>query len=169
MSNGLNLKSPAMLPLNKNWSCLLKTLLIFFCNGTLRLFLYTKVFPASVYLIPWRPEECVKRPETRVPVDCELPCGCSESNAGPLEGQSVLSTAEPSFQFLRLFRVHQKWNKNKPPVWLCMVVHACLSTWEVEAGRREPPLATWNRLRGYTVWNWPPNSSPQIPMLWIHS
>jgi hypothetical protein len=29
---------------------------------------------------------------------CEPPCGCWESNSGPLEGQSVLITAEPSLQ-----------------------------------------------------------------------
>jgi hypothetical protein len=35
---------------------------------------------------------------------CEPPCGCWELNSGPLEEQSVLLTAEPSFQpLLALF------------------------------------------------------------------
>ena len=35
---------------------------------------------------------------TGVTDSCELPCGCWELNPGPLEEQSVLLTAEPSFQ-----------------------------------------------------------------------
>jgi hypothetical protein len=31
-------------------------------------------------------------------VGCEPPCGCWDSNSGPLEEQSVLLTAEPSLQ-----------------------------------------------------------------------
>jgi hypothetical protein len=34
---------------------------------------------------------------------CELPCGCWELNPGPLEEQSVLSTAEPSLRFQNTF------------------------------------------------------------------
>jgi hypothetical protein len=35
--------------------------------------------------------------------DCEPPCGCWELNSEPLEEQSVLLTAEPSFQSLIFF------------------------------------------------------------------
>lgn len=38
---------------------------------------------------------------------CELPCGCWEMNLCPLEEQSVLATADPSFQLYL-----------KQPVWL---------------------------------------------------
>jgi hypothetical protein len=35
-------------------------------------------------------------PEEGITDGCEPPCGCWEMNSGPLEEQSVLSTAEPS-------------------------------------------------------------------------
>ena len=38
----------------------------------------------------------IRSPGTRVTVGCELPCGCWESNTGPLGEQSMLLTTEPS-------------------------------------------------------------------------
>ena len=51
---------------------------------------------------------------------CELPCGCWELNSGPLEEQSVLSTAEPSLQADLLY------------FSLCMCM--CFGTGEVRRG-----------------------------------
>ena len=45
---------------------------------------------------------CLQTPQKRasdlITDGCEPPCGCWELNSGPLEGQSVLLTAEPSRQ-----------------------------------------------------------------------
>ena len=42
---------------------------------------------------------CMANPSgTRLTENSKLPCGCWELNQGPLEGQSVLLTAEPSLQ-----------------------------------------------------------------------
>lgn len=40
-------------------------------------------------------------PGTGVTDSCELLCGCWELNVSPLEDQSMLLNAEPSFQFLK--------------------------------------------------------------------
>jgi len=37
---------------------------------------------------------------------CEPPCGCWELNSGPLEGQLVLLTSEPSLQHPAKFLKH---------------------------------------------------------------
>lgn len=39
----------------------------------------------------WRPEKSTRSPEIGVMDDCEPPCGCWESNMGPLHEQQVLS------------------------------------------------------------------------------
>jgi hypothetical protein len=44
------------------------------------------------------PEEGVVSSRTGVIDDSKLPCGCRESNLGPLEEQPVLLTTEPSLQ-----------------------------------------------------------------------
>lgn len=43
-------------------------------------------------------EYLVQSGGTGVTDGCELPCGCWESNPGPLEKQPVLLTAAPSLQ-----------------------------------------------------------------------
>lgn len=45
-----------------------------------------------------RTEKGVRAPGTGVTHDCEPPCGCWDSNPGPLEEQLVLLTTEPSLQ-----------------------------------------------------------------------
>ena len=45
----------------------------------------------------WRPEEGIISEDTGVTEGCELPCGCSELNLGPLEEQPVLLTDKPTF------------------------------------------------------------------------
>jgi hypothetical protein len=42
--------------------------------------------------------EGIGSPRNGVINSCKLPCGCLELNLGPLKKQSVLLTAEPSFQ-----------------------------------------------------------------------
>ena len=44
------------------------------------------------------PEEGVRSTGTRITDSCKLPCGCWESNLGPLGGQPALFTMEPSLQ-----------------------------------------------------------------------
>ena len=39
-----------------------------------------------------------KRASDPITDGCEPPCGCCDLNSGPLEGQSVLLTAQPSLQ-----------------------------------------------------------------------
>ena len=46
----------------------------------------------------WKPEEGIGSSENGVTDSCELPCGCWESNPGPLEEQPVLFTVEPSLR-----------------------------------------------------------------------
>lgn len=43
---------------------------------------------------PWRSEETLEYPGTGVTHSYEPPCGCWESNPGPLQEQQVLLTAE---------------------------------------------------------------------------
>lgn len=43
-------------------------------------------------LWPWRREESISSPGTRVTNGCDLPCGCWDSNPGSLEKQPVLLT-----------------------------------------------------------------------------
>jgi hypothetical protein len=50
---------------------------------------------------PWSPEEGHRVSGTRVTVGCELPCGCWDSNPGPLEEQPVLLTMVLSLQSLK--------------------------------------------------------------------
>jgi hypothetical protein len=46
----------------------------------------------------WRLEEGFRSPGTGVKDGCELPCGCLESNPGPLEEQAVLVSVKSSLQ-----------------------------------------------------------------------
>ena len=52
-----------------------------------------------MYLYVW-PEEGIRSPGTEVTDLCELICGCSEPNPGPLQEQQAFLTAESSLQFL---------------------------------------------------------------------
>ena len=44
---------------------------------------------------------------------CEPPCGCWDLNSGPLEGQSVLLTTEPSHQTPKFFLIKKKEEEEK--------------------------------------------------------
>lgn len=60
------------------------------------LLMYMRVFPPCVPGIPRMPEEDIRCSGTGVADDCELLCGCWESNPGPLEEQPVVLATEPS-------------------------------------------------------------------------
>ena len=47
---------------------------------------------------PQRSDESIRFPGTGVTDSCELPCGCWESNPGPLQEQSVRVTTENSLK-----------------------------------------------------------------------
>jgi hypothetical protein len=55
---------------------------------------------------------CLQKPEEALDAlkwsyRCQLPCGCWDSDAGPLEEQPVLLTTEPSLQSLSdIFKEH---------------------------------------------------------------
>lgn len=53
-------------------------------------------------------------PRTEVTDTCEVPCGCLESNLGPLEEQTMLLAAEPS--------LHSSPNSNLRFTFICMSV-----------------------------------------------
>jgi hypothetical protein len=54
------------------------------------------IYVSHVYLVSSEAREDVRSSKTTV-TDGEPPCGCWESNLGPLEEQSVLSTTDPSY------------------------------------------------------------------------
>ena len=61
----------------------------------------------SAYVcVPSVPEKDIRSPETGVTESCELPCGCWESNPGPLKEQAVFLTAEPSLQSQKQMFIH---------------------------------------------------------------
>jgi hypothetical protein len=64
-------------------------------------FLYMSILSVYIYVYhlcawyPWKPEEDVLIPGTRVIHSYESPCGCWELNSGRLEEQSLLFTTKP--------------------------------------------------------------------------
>ena len=54
------------------------------------------VYAPCACLVPMKARRGVRSPGTGVKDGCEPPCGCWESNPGPLEKQFVLSNAETS-------------------------------------------------------------------------
>ena len=56
------------------------------------------MYMCHVHVVPMEARDggSVRSPGTGVIDGCEPPCGCWESNLGPLEEQQMLLTAEPS-------------------------------------------------------------------------
>jgi hypothetical protein len=78
-----------------------------------------------------RSEENTEFPETGVTNGFELPCGCWESNLGPLEEQPMLVTTEPSLHpRSSTFKVNKKMNMLKENVnnTVC-IMHPCGRNW----------------------------------------
>jgi hypothetical protein len=57
---------------------------------------------------PWRLKEDVGSSGTGVTDNCELPCGCWDSNPDSLKKQQVLLTTKPSLQPSETFRFKEK-------------------------------------------------------------
>lgn len=71
-----------------SWFVLVLSYLISFYNFSNFYFMCTDVLSACMSVSD----------DPGITDSCELPCGCWESNLGPLEEQSMLLTTEPSFQ-----------------------------------------------------------------------
>lgn len=48
-----------------------------------------------INVVPMRSEEHMRCPGPGITYGCEMPCGCSEPNLGPLHGEEGLLTIEP--------------------------------------------------------------------------
>ena len=71
----------------------------FFYKVLFLLYAYEYLFAfMPVHQVPGKSGKDSGSPASGVTDGCELPCGCWESNPGPLEEQPVLLTTEPALQ-----------------------------------------------------------------------